>query len=267
MKRKKLWITIISIVASFVALLTGGYFLTKLSSVSVEFRNRLNEGTRLETGILDKVKASGDFNYNSSVLLLNTKKSVEKIEKDHPYIKVQQVLRKFPNKLVVYVTERVPKYRVKDNDLTNKWYILDDEFKVLECVTTEDVNSEFNAITVEIGNFNINAVEGEFLNKPTDLLRLNEIMSGVYGKTKDYFAISKISYSAEDKMFYISTKADKFQYENVCEIQIKGLDNLKEKAFMATSVFVEKDFDGIAIDLTKKIIIYVDNDGCLIQNV
>ena len=60
---------------------------------------------------------------------------------------------------------------------------------------------------------------------------------------------------------------NKFKYENVCEIQIKGLDNLKEKAFMATSVFVEKDFDGIDIDLTKKIIIYVDNDGCVIQNV
>ena len=42
---------------------------------------------------------------------------------------------------------------------------------------------------------------------------------------------------------------------------------LKDKAFKATSVFVEKNFEGIEIDLTKKVIIVADDDGCKIQNV
>lgn len=267
MKRKKLWITIISIVASLIIIVTGGYFLTKLSSVSVEFRTRLNEGSRLESGILDKVKASGNFDYNSSVLFLDTKKSVDKIESEHPYIKVQQVIRKFPNKLMIYVTERIPKYRVKDNDLTNQWYILDDEFKVLECVTSGDVERDFKDVTVEIQYFKANAIEGEFINKSTEMNMINQIMSGVFGKTKDYFAISAINYDSESNVFYLTTKADMFEYENVCEIQIKGCTHLKEKAFMATSVFVEKDFEGIDIDLTKKVIVIADDEGCLIQNV
>ena len=267
MKRKKLWITIISIVASLIIIVTGGYFLTKLSSVSVEFRTRLSEGSKLEIGILDKVKKSGDFDYNASVLFLNTQKSVDKIESEHPYIKVQQVIRKFPNKLTVYVVERIPKYRVKDNDLSNKWYILDDEFKVLECVTSEDVERDFADITVEIQYFTANAVEGEFINKTTEMKLVNNIMSGVFGKTKDYFAISAINYESDTNVFYLTTKADLFEYENVCEIQIKGRTNLKDKAFKATSVFVEKDFEGIDIDLTKKVIIIADDDGCIIQNV
>lgn len=267
MKRKKLWIILASVIVGLIAVLIGGYFLTKLSSVSVEFRTMLGVETRLEEGILDKVKESGDFNYKTSVLFLDTQESVDKIEKEHPYVKVHQVLRKFPNKLCLYIEERIPKYRVKDTELSNKWYILDDEFKVLEIATTEEVNEDFATCTVEIQYFEVSSSAGEFLQKDLELAKLNSIMSGVYGKTKDYFAVTAINYSEDDDTFYLTTKSGDYEYTNSCEIQIVGSNNLTDKTFKAVSVFIDKNFDGIDIDLSKKIIIISDNNGCKIKNV
>ena len=267
MKRKKLWIILVSVMVGILAVFTGGYFLTKLSTVSVEFRTRLGSETRLEEGILDRVKESGDFDYSASVLFLDAKENIDNIEKKHPYVKVEQVIRKFPNKLCIYISERIPKYRVKDDDLLNAWYILDDEFKVLDCVTEEDDLELFLNNTVEIQYMKVNSSEGEFLESNSEFAKLNSIMSGVYGKTKDYFAITSINYSKESDTYYLSTKSSSFEYEDSCELQIVGSSNLTEKAFKVTTVFVEKNFDGMDIDLTKKNVIICDNDGCHIEYV
>ena len=77
-------------------------------------------------------------------------------------------------------------------------------------------------------------------------------MSGVYGKTKDYFAIRSINYSTENDTYYLTTKSGAYKYESDCEIQIVGSNNLTDKSFKATSVFVDKDF--------AKKIIFVDCD-------
>lgn len=271
MKRKKLWIILVSVIVGIVALLTGGYFLTKLSSVSIEFRTRLAaDETRLEEAVLDKVKLSGEFDYSSSILFLNTDESVQKIERDNPYVKVQQVIRKFPNKLHVYISERIPKYRVQDSKLSNKWCILDEEFKVLEIVTNEEIASEFGECTIELKHFKAELNAGEFLDKPHELLRLNNIMTGVYGKTQDYFAITAIDYVESDNTYILSTKSGNFGYESDCEIQIVGINDLTNKTFKAVSVYVEKSFEGIGegvIDLSRKLVIISSDEGCKIKNV
>ena len=270
MKRKKLWIILISVILGIVVILTGGYFLTKLSSVSVEFRTRLSvTETRLEEGVLEKVKMSGEFDYSSSILFLNTNESIQKIEKDNPYIKVQQIIRKFPNKLHVYVSERIPKYRVQDSKLSNKWCILDDEFKVLECVTTEEVNEEFITCTIELKHFKTSLSAGEYLDKPQELVRLNSIMTGVYGKTQDYFAVTAIDYLEDENKYCLSTKSGNYGYESDCEIQIVGINDLTNKTFKAVSVYVDKSFEGISegvVDLTQKLVIISSDECCKIKN-
>ncbi len=253
-----------------VLVITGGYFLTKLSSVSIEFRTRLSATeTRLEEGVLDKVKLSGEFNYKSSILFLNTDEGIQKIEKENPYVKVQQVIRKFPNKLHVYISERIPKYRVQDPKLSNKWCILDEEFKVLECVTTEELSSEFVNCTIELKHFKSDLSAGEFLGKEHELSRLNNIMAGVYGKTQDFFAITAIDYVEDTNTYILSTKSGNYGYESDCEIQIVGVNDLKNKTFLATSVYVAKNFEGIGegvLDLTQKLVIISSDEGCKIKN-
>lgn len=277
-KRKKLWITIACVLLGLFVITLSGYFLTKLSSVSVEFRTRLSESeTRLEENILDKVKTSGDFNYKKSVLFLNTQDNIDKIEKENPYVKVLQVVKHFPNKLYIYISERVPKYRVRSEASSSEWLILDEDFKVLECVTDA---SSFLDKTVEIQYFKEKAYVGEFIDKPSDLANLNTILTGVYNKTKDYFAVKAINYS--NNTFYLTmknglvdeTNSSSINYEAGCEIQIEGLNNLKEKAYSATAVYTGSKFtnsDGSEIDITtlnlaQKTYIKINDYGCIIKN-
>ena len=273
MKRKKFWITFSIVLASIFVVFLGTYFLTKLSSVSIEFRTRRAVAeTRLEDGILEKVKANGEFNYNGSVLFMNTKKSVEKIEVNNPYVKVEQVIRKFPNKLHVYISERIPKYRIRETLGSENWIILDEDFKVLEKMTTAEVSSNhLDTATIEVKYFAAKAQPGTFLDKPTEKQRLNAILSGVYGKTKDYFVVVAVDYETDSQTFTLTMKSsiDSVNYQNGCEIQIIGLDNLKNKANEAVHVYTDDEgkLQATGVDLEQKVIIRISELGhCVALN-
>lgn len=269
MKKKKVWIILLSVVIGIFVVIGGLYFTTKLSSVNVEFRTRLAAGeTRLSTGVLDSVKDSGEFNYKSSVLFMNTNKNVDKIEKSNPYVKVQQVIRKFPNKVCIYISERVPKYRIKDTENLNNWVILDEDFKALEKISNEELlEQNLNEKTVEIAFISENIGVGEFLKKTTEMNNLNEILSGVYGRTKDYFVARSIDYSSETDMFSITMKTSvegesgTISYEGGCIIQIEGSLDLKDKAFKATSFYAGDSEDINGIDLSQKVTILSNKYG------
>lgn len=262
MKRKKLWITLACTVLGIFVLCLGVHFLTRLTTVSVDFRTRLVDETRLETGILDKVKKDGEFNYKKSVLFTNTKESVEKIEKANPYIKVDQVIRKFPNKICVYVLERIPKYRMESSSSAGQWYILDDEFKVLEIVSESELDTNnFRSNTVEIKYLKATKTSvGDFINSNTELTKLNDITAGVYGKTEEFFAVMSIDFNTETNTFALTMRATDLDYNGGCVIKLVGLNDLKNKAFKATSAYVDKSFENI--NLNEKVIIISDDEGC-----
>ena len=273
-KRKKVWIVLLSVVLGLTALICGTYFTTKLNTVNVEFRTRLDEDeTRLASGILDAVKDSGEFNYIDSVLFMDIEKSISKIEKSNPYVKVQQVVRKFPNKLNVYISERVPKYRMVDKEDLETWFILDEDFKVLEKITnTELLSQRLDEKTVEVKYISEKIEVGEFLAEGMEKDNLNTILSGVYGRTKDYFAVRSIDYSKDNDTFYVTMRASvekqdgTIRYEGGCVIEIQGTNNLKERALNATSVYVGDGNHLADKDLSKKVTIISGENGCIVKN-
>ena len=274
MKKKKVWIVLLSVVLGLFVVCCGLYFATRLSTVSVEFRTRLSESeSRLPSGILDTVKDSADFNYKDSVLFMNTSENVEKIEKSNPYVKVQQIIRKFPNKVNVYISERIPKYRIVDSESSENWLILDEDFKVLERISNEDLKSqELDKKTVEIEYISQKIDVGDFLQKSTERDELNTILSGVYGRTRDYFAVRSINYSSDSKTFFVTMRTTvegedgTISYEGGCVIEIENTGNLKDKALNATCAYAG-DGDLIADkDLSKKVIIISGEDGCIIKD-
>lgn len=273
-KRKKVWIVLLSIIAGLALIVTGTYFTTKLKTVNVEFRTRLEESeTRLASGILDTVKDSGEFNYKDSVLFMDIEKSVSKIEKSNPYVEVQQVVRKFPNKLTIYISERIPKYRMIDKDDTDSWIILDEDFKVLEKITNEELLSKrLDEKTVEVKYISESIEVGDFLAEGIEKENLNTILSGVYGRTKDYFAVRSIDYVSDNNTFYVTMRASvekedgTIRYEGGCVIEIEGTKNLKERALNATSVYVGDGNHLSGKDLSKKVTIISGENGCIVKN-
>lgn len=261
MKRKKFWIVFASIVLSLALIVTGTFLLTRLKTVNVEFRTKLAVGeTRLTEGITEKIKESGEFEYGACLLLANFDESVAKIEKANPYIKVEQLMRKFPNKLHIYVSEREPKYRIQDKEIETKWYILDIEFKVLEVV---DDTSPLKDETVELEHITGTFYVGDFLNMDAEKANMSKILAGVYGRTKDITIISSINYNAESNTFIISMKANKDgEFANGCEMQIVGTEKLTEKVHAATCAYSKDDYTEGSVDLSQKVIIIIeDKDG------
>ena len=277
MKRKKFWKVFAFVILGLLVLISGIYFVTKLSKVSVEFRTRREPAeSELQIGILEKVKKDAAFDYKKSVLFINTKDNVKRIEKENPYVKVNQVLRKFPNKICIYISERIPKYRIKDSENVNVWYILDDEFKVLKSYDATETSIEdltkIEKTTVEVNYVSQKTSVGEFLNKPQILSNLNSIMSGVHNRTKDYFAVKAIDYNGITDTYTLSMKSSGTEYAGGCELKIIGSTKLQEMAFKATSVYVDypnsEDNNG-SIDFSKKVLIELnslDND-CIVKNV
>ncbi len=130
LKSRKRLAIILTVISVFVVLLVLGSALFSLQSVSIEFALVKTENSVLATYDKEEMVKAGGFSYGRNILFLNFDKNMERIEKAFPYAKVVKVTRNFPNKAIVYVTEREPMFKVSQPD--GSAYILDADLKVLK---------------------------------------------------------------------------------------------------------------------------------------
>lgn len=248
MKRKKFWIIFTSCCLSVVVLCTIFALVFRLKTVDVEFRTRVVESeTNLGTDVQKTVLDSGEFNFGKNIVFMNFEDNIAKIEKSNPYVKVEQIVRHFPNIVRVYISERVPKYRVKDEE-SESWYILDTDFKILDKVSSGELetkvvcgNSCFFDQTIEITKETLtlsSAIIGEFVKIEIGEY-LSNITSGVYGKTKDYTTVRAIDYSEANETFTLTMRNEGNSEQKGCKVIVSGSSNLYEKVLKGIIVFVE----------------------------
>ena len=269
--RKKFWIVFTSVIAGVALLILSFGLITKLKTVTVELRTRASaEHTMLEDGILDKVKSSGEFNYKKSVLFMNFEDNIENIEKSNPYIKVEQVVRHFPNVVKVYVSERIPKFRVRDTQNVDKWYILDADFKVLDMVTGGEAeikeqnygrSSSFYDVTIMVSpeSWTVNAYIGSFVSNQGVKTNLNEVTAGMFSAIGDLKLIKSIVFG--QNQFTITMKNSGINNDDGCEILLNGADDLRKNALAGAKVYVAAVDSNQATDLSDKVITISKQDG------
>jgi len=243
-KRKKFWIIFsISIVAIFTICLIFG-MITNLKDVSVEFRQRIVGDTRLEENILKKVREDGEFEYGKGLLFVDTDSSIAKIEKKNPFVKVEQVIRKFPNIINVYISERVPcTYALNGN----YYLVLDKDFKVLDKVEDTSVGEEYlrtNYLTTiyEIDyDFGTNVYEvGDFVLDNGTMQTYKNVYTGIVGAlgSDGVAEITSVkSLRLEDDFVKIVMKKNNTTFEDGVKIEISGTDDLVIKTFTAIEFF------------------------------
>ncbi len=256
MKQKKLLIVVGSICLCLVVFATIFALVFRLKTVDVEFRYRAETNSKLADGTLEAVEVSGEFEIGKNIVFMNFDDNIKKIEKANPFIKVEQIIRYFPNVVRVYVSERIPRYRVKDST-SNNWYILDVDFKILDMVSQSDLKPEeaanyFNH-TIEISEQTLtfeskNAIVGEFADDGTKIY-LAEITAGMYGKTKDHTVVRKIDYSAVNNTFTITMRNSSLESHEGCRVVLNGTDDLYNKALRAAVCFNDGQ---VVIDETKR---------------
>lgn len=275
MKRKRFWVVFGSVCLSIVVLCMAFALIFRLKTVDIEFRNRA-ENTNLTEDTQTRVLQTGEFDIGKNIVFMNFENNIAKIEKSNPFVKVEQVIRHFPNVVRVYISERIPKYRVKDSaKSTSSWYILDDDFKILDKVSESELktkiiskNSNYFDQTIEISQETLtftSAIIGEFAEDNIKVY-LSQITAGIYGKTKDFTAVRKIDYSKTTDTFSITMRNKGLENEEGCKILITDENDLYEKSLKAATCFINGQ---IVDDLDKRfenaqnvvITVYKTNDG------
>ncbi|MBQ8451345.1 MAG: FtsQ-type POTRA domain-containing protein [Clostridia bacterium] len=279
MKRKKFWIVFSIVLVCVVAINVFFALLFRIQKVDVEFRQRAEAtSTNLPSNVQQKVLDSGNFPYGLSILFVSVNRNVATIEKDIPYVKVNQVIRYFPNRLGVYISERTPKFRVRDTYETDKWYILDEDFKVLDRVTTAELidgSSHYNETTmfyydktfeVDPNYLTIEAQVGEFISKPEQMELLVKIADGIYAATTDVSRVKNVLIEEVDgeKHIELTMKTSASGNDTGGKILITGTDNIEVKVQAAVYTYVDKIWksDDPSIDQTSIVfVVTVDANG------
>lgn len=265
-KRRKKILVIFSVIGLSLILLSVIFALMfRLKTVDIEFRSRA-VNTNLPAEIQNRVFETGEFGVGKNIVFMNFDNNIAKIEKSNPFVKVEQVIRRFPNKVTIYISERVPKYRVKeDSKQTNNWYILDEDFKILDKVSEDELttkkvsgNLTYFKQTTEILKETMTlkfAIIGEFVTDAEEIKNfMSKISAGVYAKTTDSTVIRSVNYSKINKQFEIVMRNQGLDNEEGCMLLISGETDLYEKVLAGVVVHLsnkEANTPGVIIEIYK----------------
>lgn len=251
-KRKKFWLGFGIVCAAIVVLCSVFALVTRTKTVVVWFTSRVPVNSQLEKGIQDKVKESGDFPIGKSLLFANLNECVDKIEKSNPYVKVESIVRHFPNVVRVYISEREPRFRIKDKTESSKWYILDEDFKVVDIVTGDikglfyGVESYYdNTIEITQDSLKISSYIGGFVHEEFEQNCANTIVQGVEKRSTEFSVVKSIELQKVegDYNVVLTMKNSGINDDDGCVIVIQGLEDLKLKVYAGVSCFYDNEND------------------------
>ncbi|MBQ8468904.1 MAG: hypothetical protein IJ542_04060 [Clostridia bacterium] len=124
-------------------------------------RSRLfNHGTISTATLESQMKNDANFNKGGNLLFMSFGKNIENIEKKNPYVKIEKIVRNFPNRITVYYSEREPVALIKEQGSTNGYFVVDNELKILDYVLEDQteydlpiINNYDDAYKVQTGDF------------------------------------------------------------------------------------------------------------------
>lgn len=110
-----------------------------LNTVSFQLTTTLSESRLFVDGatpetVEAKMLDDAEFAKGGNLLFMNFSQNIEKIEKKNCYVKVEKIVRSFPNKITVYYSEREPVALVQVKNNTNGYFVIDEDLKILDAV-------------------------------------------------------------------------------------------------------------------------------------
>lgn len=190
---------------------------------------------------------SGEFGFGKSIFFLQRQDNIDKIEKEHPYIKVISISATFPDGFKIKAVERKPMYSIYLS--TGRYAICDSELKVLEIKDSIDTYQYIALINMGIDD----QESGNFISGDNNIDRLislgNEFVANRYNRLSSikYFESIRMyeSYKTNDrtsKCIWLSIQTRHFDENgDICagvRIDIENVaTNFEEKINKALSIF------------------------------
>ena len=163
MNKRLLGIFIAVAVAVVVIVVCCVMFLT--GSVEVKTAGDLT----LDDDKVNAIVSQSGIKKGESIFALDKASATSAVEKANPYLKVVNIERKFPNKVVIYIAERSPVLAIPvetEEGESALYALVDNELKILGVAT----ESEISGLT-PVSNFTISGGEesaGSFLGEDAD---------------------------------------------------------------------------------------------------
>ena len=204
-----------------------------LRHVSVEILKNPEIVETKVTGDFDDLIDSAKFNYGSNTLFTSYEKNKENIENANPFIKVERMVRRFPNKMTIYVSGRIPEVVVEDSENSSKWYILDIDMKVLDVIgsTAELGDDLYYGLPVVSGTGLKGLTAGSFVSGQGANIMV-DILDGIYGKDQSPSSVmSDITMDLSNQKAVVTLR-DRDD-DNGATITINGFNFVKEKVYAA----------------------------------
>lgn len=136
---------------------------------SVEVRT--TDNLTLDDETVNAIISQSGIEKGESVFAIDENASVSAVEKANPYLKVVDIERKFPNKVVIYIAQRTPLMAIALEDKENGelYAVVDSELKILAVVQKDGI-----AGLTYVNNFTVaggEEIAGSFVGDMSDWLK------------------------------------------------------------------------------------------------
>ena len=148
-KGKIIGLSILIFIVTLITVLFGVVFCLRKQSVVV-----IGEDVGVTS---EEILKTAELKEGTPIFMLNKEEAINKIEKTHPYIKVIQIKTTNVMEVEIVVRKRIKMYSAHVN---NKYYVLDEDLKVLNIFETEQTNLIKIEDSLQINN---NIKEGDFV--------------------------------------------------------------------------------------------------------
>lgn len=238
-KLKKNLIIIFSIIGALVVFMIVFGTLFSLREINIAYTTSLDKVAGYEK---QEIINQSSIKKGTNLVFASFDSNEAKLEKKFPFAKFN-IVRSFPNKVTIYISERTPVFRVKAPN--GMWHIYDEELKCLAIV--EESNLSFLKLDVTTINgvtLNLAEMEGEKMIDTSFSQKLTTIIDGVYGAYKT--PISIMSDITFDRIEDLGTLKLVFKIratdgkDNAGTLVVLGESYLKEKIAYITYTYLDK---------------------------
>ena len=248
MKNKRLTLMLI-VFAVFVLVISFTSALFMLSSVKINFLYDCPMFVSKEELIIE----SANFDYGKSVFFLKKDLYKNNIEINNPYLKVINIETIFPNKLEINCIQRESLFCIKNYDY---YYLLDDEFKVLDREKSIKLNSEDYIDLGQEDNFilEVGQVCYDIMNNYKQL----PFVLKEWSSNKTYLKQQVKSISNEKNKLSIKMKNNQILLIKNYETRLSDKFNIVISAYLSNK-FTEKEYIYVYENLQNKLICVAGN--------
>lgn len=247
-------------------------------------RSRLYTQANTQESVIDTLNTAAEFEIGGNLLIMNFDNQINNMERACPYVKIDRIVRSFPNKITVYYSEREAVALLPVSGVADSYYVVDDGLKVLDYAVynaldgkylSQEGYGEYVLPVVDFNEQSFTAEIGDIINNPELNDKLSTFVAGAFSANGVAAALYEdIMMSSTKIKFYTSEHGDyrckyivKTNTETKVEIDIYRIEErFFDKVAISWNLFIQEYKDGDALS-DIKLEVYVSANKITIADV